>query len=64
MIAEMERLNVDYHLEIAGEGKDENEIRQFIAENKLGSRIEMLGRVPAGEDEGFLEETGYLRKYF
>lgn len=53
MIAEMERLNVDYHLEIAGEGKDENEIRQFIAENKLGSRIEMLGRVPQEKMKDF-----------
>lgn len=46
MIVKMEQLNVNYHLQIAGEGKDEDEIRQFIAENKLGSRIEMLGRVP------------------
>ncbi len=53
MLEVLERLQCNYELEIAGDGKFSGDICKFIRDRQLESRVKMLGKLERGEITNF-----------
>lgn len=56
LVKELQQRNVDYYMEIAGEGAYLNTIRRFIEQEKLENKIKLLGKIDRKDIPKFWED--------
>lgn len=45
LISELRKMQVDFHLELAGEGRYESEIQNYMKQNNFQDKVKLLGRI-------------------
>jgi len=57
ILAELDRRGVDYHLKIAGRGKDEQKLREGLESQSNAAKVEFVGALSPNEIPEFLNQS-------